>query len=160
MIKKDAIEILKEIQDSLEKTRFLERCAIDMAIEALEERPHITDEQISDAFQLAIVNYWESKSKYLTPPPSPCCDCQTESLISRYQHDFISSQTETIKVGKPNGKWIRRHYITATKSFDMYVCSNCGEEFSYDAETGISMNNYNTCPHCGADMREGDEKLL
>lgn len=34
----------------------------------------ITDEQISDAFQLAIANYWESKSKYLTPPPTPC-DC-------------------------------------------------------------------------------------
>lgn len=35
---------------------------------------NITDEQISDAFQIAIANYWESKSKYLTPPPTPC-DC-------------------------------------------------------------------------------------
>lgn len=32
----------------------------------------ITDEQISDAFMLAIANYWESKSKYLTSPPTPC----------------------------------------------------------------------------------------
>lgn len=37
MINKDAIEILKSIQDSLEETKFLERCAIDMAIDALEE---------------------------------------------------------------------------------------------------------------------------
>lgn len=36
--------------------------------------PNITDEQISDAFQIAIANYWETKSKYLTPPPIPC-DC-------------------------------------------------------------------------------------
>ena len=41
MIKKDAIEILKEIQDSLEETRFLERCAIDMAILALQVAPEI-----------------------------------------------------------------------------------------------------------------------
>jgi len=34
----------------------------------------ITDEQISDAFQIAIANYWKSKSKYLTQPPTPC-DC-------------------------------------------------------------------------------------
>lgn len=41
MIPKDAIEILKGIQNNLEETRFIERCAIDMAIEALkEQRPH------------------------------------------------------------------------------------------------------------------------
>lgn len=37
MIVKDAIEILKSIQDGLEETKFLERCSIDMAIEALQE---------------------------------------------------------------------------------------------------------------------------
>lgn len=46
------------------------------------QRHNITDKQISDAFQIAIANYWEEKSKYLTAPPSPssppssCCDCQ------------------------------------------------------------------------------------
>ena len=40
----------------------------------------VTDEQISDAFQLAIANYWESKSKYLTPPPTPCnCPIKKEA---------------------------------------------------------------------------------
>lgn len=34
---------------------------------------NITDEQISNAFQIAIANYWEEKSKYLTPPPY--CNC-------------------------------------------------------------------------------------
>lgn len=37
MTREDAIEILKGIQDNLEETRFLERCAIDMGIEALQE---------------------------------------------------------------------------------------------------------------------------
>lgn len=37
MISKDAIEILKGIQNNLEETRFIERCAIDMGIEALKE---------------------------------------------------------------------------------------------------------------------------
>jgi len=36
MIPKDAIEILKSIQNGLEETRFLERCALDIAIEALD----------------------------------------------------------------------------------------------------------------------------
>ena len=48
------------------------------------------------------------------------------------------------------GHWINRHII-ANKSIDMIVCSECGEEFSYDAETGISEYNY--CPNCGAEMR-------
>ena len=53
----------------------------------------ITDEQISDAFQIAIANYWAEKSKCLMPPPAPCDpECQTESLISRYQNDFLNKQ--------------------------------------------------------------------
>lgn len=41
MIREDAIVILNDIQDNLEETSFLKRCAIDMGIKALEEqRPH------------------------------------------------------------------------------------------------------------------------
>lgn len=41
MTNDDAIEILKNIQDNLEETMFLDRCSIDMAIEALKnQRPH------------------------------------------------------------------------------------------------------------------------
>jgi len=45
----------------------------------------ITDEQISDAFQIAIANYWEEKSKYLTPPPTPaqCRDCSNEKGVKK-----------------------------------------------------------------------------
>ena len=52
------------------------------------------------------------------------------------------------------GKWHSRfYYRESTKSYDceMHVCSECGSEWSYDAETGVSEFNY--CPNCGADMR-------
>jgi hypothetical protein len=50
------------------------------------------------------------------------------------------------------GKWHRRFY----PQVEMMVCSECQEEFSYDAETGV--RDYNYCPNCGAYMRgEEDE---
>ena len=55
------------------------------------------------------------------------------------------------------GKWHKRFYFrNSTKSYDceMHVCSECGNEWSYDAETGVS--DYNYCPNCGAKM-EGIE---
>lgn len=48
-------------------------------------------------------------------------------------------------------KWIKRlYYRPSTKTYDltMYVCSECGFERSYDAETGI--DEYKFCPNCGA----------
>lgn len=54
------------------------------------------------------------------------------------------------------GKWHSQfYYRESTKSYDceMHVCSECGGEWSYDAETG--MSSYNYCPNCGADMRKG-----
>ena len=58
-------------------------------------------------------------------------------------HDMPSAQPERKK-----GKWHRRFY----PQIEMMVCSECQEEFSYDAETGI--RDYNYCPNCGADMKE------
>lgn len=54
---------------------------------------------------------------------------------------------------RPQGKWIRRRVIAKDRSFDMVVCSNCQTEFSWDAETGVSMDNYKTCPNCDAKMQ-------
>ena len=57
---------------------------------------------------------------------------------------------ETLPSAQPErkkGKWHRRFY----PQIEMMVCSECQEEFSYDAETGI--RDYNYCPNCGADMR-------
>ena len=48
---------------------------------------------------------------------------------------------------RKKGKWHQRFY----PKVEMMVCSECGNEFSYDAETGV--RDYNFCPNCGADMR-------
>ncbi len=52
------------------------------------------------------------------------------------------------------GRWITQWNIAHQKEY--YFCSECREEFSYDGETGIKMNDYTFCPNCGAKMREGE----
>lgn len=51
MTREDAIVILKDIQDNLEETRFLKRCAIDMAIEALQENESLA-KSVNEASEL------------------------------------------------------------------------------------------------------------
>lgn len=41
MIPKDAIDLLKDMQNNLEEKDFLGRCALDMAIEALKGMSHL-----------------------------------------------------------------------------------------------------------------------
>ena len=53
---------------------------------------------------------------------------------------------------RKKGKWHQRFY----SKVEMMVCSECGNEFSYDAETGL--RDYNFCPNCGADMREDEQE--
>lgn len=70
-----------------------------------------------------------------------------KSLIDGNDPQFELCPKQEPKIGH----WINRHIIANT-SIDMIVCSECGEEFSYDVETGISEYNY--CPNCGARMSE------
>lgn len=51
------------------------------------------------------------------------------------------------------GHWITKWNAAHQKEY--YYCSECREEFSYDGETGIKMDNYDFCPNCGARMKEG-----
>lgn len=62
---------------------------------------------------------------------------------------FPAADVQPVK----HGKWHSRFYFReSTKAYDceMRVCSICGSEWSYDAETGVS--DYNYCPNCGAKM--------
>ena len=47
---------------------------------------------------------------------------------------------------RKKGKWHSRIY----SQIEMFVCSECQHEYSYDAETGEQFYNY--CPNCGAKM--------
>ena len=55
---------------------------------------------------------------------------------------------------RKKGKWHRRFY----PHVEMIVCSECQEEFSYDAETGV--RDYNYCPNCGASMMKGADDAV
>lgn len=53
------------------------------------------------------------------------------------------------------GHWITQWNVAHQKEY--YYCSECREEFSYDGETGIKMNDYDFCPNCGCMMIEPQE---
>ena len=75
------------------------------------------------------------------------------ALTAKESQDLYK-YTKALEQEQKIGHWINRHIIANT-SIDMIVCSECGEEFSYDAETGISEYNY--CPNCGEKMIETQE---
>lgn len=85
-----------------------------------------------------------------------CLDCKNYDKENHNCPRYCEVIKEAIK-SRPQGEWIYRRIITKDRSFDMVVCSNCQTEFSWDAETGVSMDNYKTCPNCSADMR-GEKK--
>ena len=65
--------------------------------------------------------------------------------------EVITGELPSAQPERKKGKWHRRFY----PQIEMMVCSECQEEFSYDAETGI--RDYNYCPNCGADMRTAEQ---
>lgn len=69
--------------------------------------------------------------------------------------DVIGSMP-TIEERK-KGKWISHIEHGIHGDIQCWVCSECRELFSYDAETGIEITNYTICPNCGAEM-EGSEE--
>lgn len=53
------------------------------------------------------------------------------------------------------GHWITQWNVVHQKEY--YYCSECREEFSYDGETGIKMNDYDYCPNCGVRMKGNNQ---
>ena len=81
------------------------------------------------------------------------------NAIKRYDVEPVSPLYKIIRDGvvlsekdEEVGKWIHRRVIAENNSVDLCVCPICNEEFSYDAETGIAMDNYKHCPNCGKRM--------
>lgn len=104
----------------------------DMAIEALKTEP------CEDAVSLdAVINTIEW---YRTNP----------------QHFTEDNLIEDMKGLPPvtpkqrTGHWITQWNVVHQTEY--YYCSECREEFSYDGEIGIKMNDYDFCPHCGAKL--------
>ena len=70
----------------------------------------------------------------------------SEDVIYFAAAERVLSGLPSAQPERKKGKWHRRFY----PQIEMMVCSECQEEFSYDAETGI--RDYNYCPNCGAEM--------
>lgn len=52
-----------------------------------------------------------------------------------------------------SGIWISRYHISDPPcDTHFWVCSECRQEYSHDAESGIEMNKYDYCPNCGVKM--------
>ena len=83
-----------------------------------------------------------------------CAKCplvkDDKELIEAYGYVIKALEQEPRK-----GHWITQWNPAHQKEY--YYCSECREEYSYDGETGIKMNDYNFCPNCGSDNREVEE---
>lgn len=82
-------------------------------------------------------------------------ETKTDSWSIKDVADTLARHGLIVAQEPKTGHWIDRHII-ANRTFDMIVCSECGNEFSFDAETGISEYNY--CPNCGARMVKSQER--
>ena len=91
-----------------------------------------------------------------------CYDCNDWSCTKKWPcADYAAIRDIPPANVKPviRGKWLARHYVEG--NLDMTVCSECGNEYSYDAETGEGAEDYyNFCPNCGAAMTEEAMKIL
>lgn len=58
---------------------------------------------------------------------------------------------------RKTGRWISHIECGIHGSIQCWVCSECRELFSYDAETGVEITDYRICPKCGAKMEGAEE---
>ena len=107
-------------------------------------------------------NFYTTEEKIYGQPKQPCEDCISRQAVIRLVEQYPNiignrcsgliadiKHLPPVTPLHPNSNWTRRHYINGDKTLDMWVCSHCGEEFSYDAETGASIYDYDYCPNCG-----------
>ena len=62
------------------------------------------------------------------------------AILQRHDEDMKHALT----IEPKKGKWHSRIY----SKIEMFVCSECQHEYSYDAETGEQFYNY--CTNCGS----------
>ena len=78
---------------------------------------------------------------------------QTENVLLEV-NKAICNKIREMPVDRPHGEW---KDLSDGWQEGTYECSNCKAEFVL-IEGTPEDNEYNFCPNCGADMREGDEK--
>ncbi len=74
---------------------------------------------------------------------APCRSCGVDDALSDIE-DYPAANVKLVV----RGKWIN----TYMQGVHHYRCTNCGE---YIEAIWTANFDYNFCPNCGADMREG-----
>ena len=85
-----------------------------------------------------------------------------EMCVKYHQVDYFGTPDHVIRTAIAHGsslqragRWITQWNMAHQKEY--YYCSECREEYSYDGETGIKMNDYKYCPNCGSRNMEVEE---
>ena len=65
---------------------------------------------------------------------------------------LVRKAFEKMKPERKRGKWIKNETESAKHVEAIYICSCC-----HNFEAWGETEKYNFCPHCGADMRGGDD---
>lgn len=105
----------------------------------------MADDTISRQAAIDAIDRYYKDKKYIT---------RSRTTLSAICIDMKNTM-DSLPPAQPErkkGKWHQRFY----PKVEMMVCSECGDEFSYDAETGV--RDYNFCPNCGAYMMEGEQE--
>ena len=114
--------------------------SINKAIEALKQEPNTDAVSRQDSLNMAykLVEELASSSVYW----------DELKLFAKEQVQSLPPVTPT----RPKGQWLEYNY----PSNEYVYCSNCKEKFDTEYLYLGESEYPNYCPHCGADMREGE----
>lgn len=82
-------------------------------------------------------------------------DCIFEETLDFIDIDYTHLNKTIRYEQRPHGEWIE-HEDKDYKGRGYNMCSVCNWKFSFGAYPLIYEQNF--CPHCGADMREGEAR--
>lgn len=123
-------------------------CAL--AIKVLEQQPSERMEERTETHECDCIS-----RKLMHDMGATCIAARDENgdLVALGALDILPSVNLQPKTGQQafhvmKGKWMTQWNAAHQKEY--YYCSECREEFSYDGETGIKMNDYKYCPNCGS----------
>ena len=147
MIRREALDILEHNWTRLVNPDYSDKelCeALDVAIKALEQEP--CEDAVS---RQAVIDTIGKVLDY--------GDGMVWEALSHAQRDVVL--LPSVNPQEPKiGHWKMKHYIDKNRQgFNMWMCSECYNEYSYDAETGVGITDAHYCPNCGAKMVEPQE---
>jgi len=102
---------------------------------------------------------WEKMYKYSDNEGAKMPYGDDDSLIHKDSACFLIENAPTIEPERKKGKWIKNpEYIgDDTSGFidNHFSCSECKKEAEINSWGFYILSDF--CPHCGADMREGEQ---